>query len=619
MGIISESNRQHQQQQQQKQNNEEPKLVGHVVEQMLERESIQTDNDGTTTTPSQSYSQQHQPGAPYSQPSPQPFDTAPTTLQTQTNYQYYVDAIPPNFNNTSKNNTSSTNTNMDSGVISESKQQQQQQQQKQQQQQQHHQQQDNEEAELFGNVEQMLEKQLMQRDKDSTLRDDASAKENHYNDTFNQRWVPPTKDKSTNNPISKPQQALAVGWDTNNKQCGEQLLQWGQQQQQGGRIWNQDGEEKALPTQQQRQQQQRGQKQQWQQQFQQPNQQNQHFKQSQQPVMDILIEVNKEKQITTATATTTTPRTECNLPLSSLIETPINNGNGAAKSALTTMLRPITTTDDSSRDSNENLVISSTSSNEPFVYDFTNDDDSMSVNSSSSSSSSSSSDSDSSSSDSSSDSSVEQTNKKPSKIIKQSNIIISQPTSKSRPIQLQTAPPPIPQPTRMRTSIPTAPSSYQASSSTIPAAPSRKRPSASNNSTKSASTLAPTPTQQHLDVAPTSLSRLWPDPSDVIKALTRWQPPLAVVRKNARGKSSIEFKGPIQVVQSGEETNPQQHLQKTKNQKQQQNQQQCSNPLLKSTPNTTNGKDIPRQFKNAVDMMGVMAHPLLNEVIVLIM
>lgn len=92
---------------------------------------------------------------------------------------------------------------------------------------------------------------------------------------------------------------------------------------------------------------------------------------------------------------------------------------------------------------------------------------------------------------------------------------------------------------------------------------------------------------------PTSLRRLWPDPSDIIKALTRWVPPVAQVRKNSRdGRQIVEFYGPIRLSNnyfygSG-------------------NEQSRYNPLLQINYLRRNG-EVPREFTNADEVMDVMA------------
>jgi hypothetical protein len=93
-----------------------------------------------------------------------------------------------------------------------------------------------------------------------------------------------------------------------------------------------------------------------------------------------------------------------------------------------------------------------------------------------------------------------------------------------------------------------------------------------------------------LEDAPTSLSRLWPDPSDVIRAITRWQPPIAVARPNSSGRDAVEFHGPIQChrPESGK----------------------TDNPLLQSA---RSGGALPTQFENTDAIMETLAQPLMEE------
>ena len=103
-------------------------------------------------------------------------------------------------------------------------------------------------------------------------------------------------------------------------------------------------------------------------------------------------------------------------------------------------------------------------------------------------------------------------------------------------------------------------------------------------------------------IAPTSLSRLWPDPSDIVKALTRWTPPSARVRTNYKDNGinkqpNIEFYGPIRCMninksQKGSDVNP---LLQTR----------CAADKTIDT--------VPREFKDVNDMMETMAPLLLNE------
>lgn len=97
--------------------------------------------------------------------------------------------------------------------------------------------------------------------------------------------------------------------------------------------------------------------------------------------------------------------------------------------------------------------------------------------------------------------------------------------------------------------------------------------------------------------APTSLNRLWPDPSDCVKALTKWQPPTASVNQG-----HVEFYGAVSICvlpppQSspllGEESD-----------------QMLLNPLLSTTTTTPKQYD---EYKNGNEMMDGMAGPLMSE------
>ncbi len=104
----------------------------------------------------------------------------------------------------------------------------------------------------------------------------------------------------------------------------------------------------------------------------------------------------------------------------------------------------------------------------------------------------------------------------------------------------------------------------------------------------------------HLDEAPSSLSRLWPDPSDAIKALTRRRPPRAKgIIAATTTTSRVEFRGPIEVGGKAEVG---------KNERQ----RMVENPLWQSA---LEGKECPNSyFGNANDLMTAMARPLLVEV-----
>jgi hypothetical protein len=93
-------------------------------------------------------------------------------------------------------------------------------------------------------------------------------------------------------------------------------------------------------------------------------------------------------------------------------------------------------------------------------------------------------------------------------------------------------------------------------------------------------------------IAPTSLSRLWPDPSDIIKALTRWTPPSVrvqstFVNKSGLIQSAVEFYGPIRNNDSAH--------------------------ILSKRTGSNNKDQAPSEFKNANEIMEVMALPLLSE------
>lgn len=113
-------------------------------------------------------------------------------------------------------------------------------------------------------------------------------------------------------------------------------------------------------------------------------------------------------------------------------------------------------------------------------------------------------------------------------------------------------------------------------------------------------------------IAPTSLSRLWPDPSDIIKALTRWNPPSVRVRRNVvqNGgikQSAVEFYGPIgcDSIEDCHNGGSEYKLKWNNG---------SANPLLQ--PRRYDGKnkdEAPREFKNAKEMMKIMATQVLNE------
>jgi hypothetical protein len=96
---------------------------------------------------------------------------------------------------------------------------------------------------------------------------------------------------------------------------------------------------------------------------------------------------------------------------------------------------------------------------------------------------------------------------------------------------------------------------------------------------------------------PTSLGRLWPDPSDIVKALTRLQPPSATVKQR-----HVEFYGEVGV--SGEEGRGVGKL-------------SLANPLIDATTTTTTAATTTskqyNEFKNANEMMECLARPLMDE------
>ena len=82
--------------------------------------------------------------------------------------------------------------------------------------------------------------------------------------------------------------------------------------------------------------------------------------------------------------------------------------------------------------------------------------------------------------------------------------------------------------------------------------------------------------------APTSLARLWPDPSDCVKALTMWQPPTAVVSRRSR----VEFYGAVGT---------------------------CDIESDKLSPNHPLNAVKYDEYRNAAEMMKGMVGPLMNE------
>ena len=115
-----------------------------------------------------------------------------------------------------------------------------------------------------------------------------------------------------------------------------------------------------------------------------------------------------------------------------------------------------------------------------------------------------------------------------------------------------------------------------------------------------------------LTEAPTSLARLWPDPSDVIKAMARWTPPLARIRRvRDRGggeREVVEFVGQIQSLPPPQNRNG----------------RDIPNPLLKQPQRHTGGKSNDHSsrnnsqtqqqaYTNAHELMSTMAYPLMME------
>jgi hypothetical protein len=117
----------------------------------------------------------------------------------------------------------------------------------------------------------------------------------------------------------------------------------------------------------------------------------------------------------------------------------------------------------------------------------------------------------------------------------------------------------------------------------------------SSNSTPILTSSAPQPNNE--------LHRLWPDPSDVIKALTRWIPPIAVERLIPGRQNAIQFTGAIRShplaadeLVSGKELAFNSRV----------------NPML--CPLECSTRDDSKAFKNADEILEAFAYPLLNEV-----
>jgi len=125
-------------------------------------------------------------------------------------------------------------------------------------------------------------------------------------------------------------------------------------------------------------------------------------------------------------------------------------------------------------------------------------------------------------------------------------------------------------------------------------------------------------------VAPTSLSRLWPDPSDVIKALTRWTPPTARERppnKNAaRGgvRTTVDFYGPqcrTYLLSESDRNNPLLRSPHTAAAvgAGRGNAARGSRRGREQAPPATAAAPPPIEFKNSADIMNTMFHPLMTE------
>ncbi len=143
--------------------------------------------------------------------------------------------------------------------------------------------------------------------------------------------------------------------------------------------------------------------------------------------------------------------------------------------------------------------------------------------------------------------------------------------------------------------IPTCKLRNDTHTSYAPTKPARKRPPSSIISIGSSTTISARSSTSLLqnNGGPTSLSRLWPDPSDIIKALTLWAPPVAQVRNNFHdGKQIVEFYGPIRRSESFLHGSV--------------NGQSRYNPLLQSSNLSRNG-EIRREFKNADEVMDALA------------
>jgi hypothetical protein len=90
------------------------------------------------------------------------------------------------------------------------------------------------------------------------------------------------------------------------------------------------------------------------------------------------------------------------------------------------------------------------------------------------------------------------------------------------------------------------------------------------------------------------MNRLWPDPSDAVKALTRWIPPTAIQKSISGKDQAIHFFGPIRtqtpMADDGSGTNP------------------MLQPLERCR------QDGPKSFENVDDLLRSFAYPVMNEV-----
>jgi len=98
-------------------------------------------------------------------------------------------------------------------------------------------------------------------------------------------------------------------------------------------------------------------------------------------------------------------------------------------------------------------------------------------------------------------------------------------------------------------------------------------------------------------VAPSSLSRLWPDPSDMIKALTRWTPPSFRKRSKPGYEGEVEFYGPIRSISTSINNSNGGN----------------ANPFVSKRTGNNSSNTVPREFRNASEMLETMAPLLLDE------